>query len=155
MDNPEVLTALFRREGLKVTPQRRYIFEILHAEGAHLTAETVYRTARERMPTISLKTVYETLHSLVALDQVRQIDLGTGSVWFDPDVRRHEHLVCSECAEITDIHLDIASIAGVAARDHGFVIDHSEVILRGLCSECAGAETAPPMSFGTGRRQNR
>ncbi len=61
--------------------------------GAVLTAPgksrgfPVWVERRSQMPTISLKTVYQTLHSLAALGQLQQIDLGTGSARFDLDTR--------------------------------------------------------------------
>jgi len=66
-----------RRGGLRVTPQRQRIFEILAASTTHPTAEAVYAAVRHDMPTISLKTVYETLKELVELGEIQQFDLGS------------------------------------------------------------------------------
>lgn len=143
MEDPESLIALMRRHHLKVTPQRQCIVEILYANPRHSTAEAIFDLARGRMPTISLKTVYETLHSLASLGQVQQIDLGTRSIWFDPDVHRHHHLVCSGCGRIENAELDLDSLARAAATRHGFVLAHAEVILRGLCGTCATPDLSP------------
>jgi Fe2+ or Zn2+ uptake regulation protein len=136
VEDPDTLTALFRRDGLKVTPQRQCIFEILHANPAHFTAETIHGIAKGRMPTISLKTVYETLHSLAALGQIQQLDLGTKSTRFDPDVHHHHHVVCSSCGQIEDVDLDLGPLTLSAAERHGFVLGPPEVIFRGLCPKC-------------------
>ncbi len=145
MEDPDTVTALFRRHGLKVTPQRQCIFEILYAKPAHSTAETIYDIAKERMPTISLKTVYETLHSLAAMGQIQQIDLGTRSTRFDPDVHRHQHLVCSSCGRIENVDLDLGGLTLSPAERQGFVLSHAEVIFRGLCPTCVArdGESAP------------
>jgi len=116
VEDPDTLTALFRRHGLKVTRQRQCIFEILYANPAHSTAEAIYVIAKRRMPSISLKTVYEILHSLADLGQIRQIDLGTGSTHFDPDIHDHHHLVCSSCSRIENIDLDLGLLALTAAE---------------------------------------
>lgn len=142
MDDPETLTALFRGQGLKVTPQRRRIFEILYADRAHPTAEEIYRLARDEMPTMSLKTVYQTLHSLARLGQIQPVDLGTGSVRFDADVHHHHHLVCSGCGRIDNVELDLDPLAGPAAARHGFVLGHTEAVVRGLCPSCAAGRWA-------------
>jgi Fe2+ or Zn2+ uptake regulation protein len=136
VEDPDTLTALFRRHSLKVTPQRQCIFEILHAKPAHFTAEAIYDIAKGRMPTISLKTVYETLHSLAALGQIQQIELGTRSSRFDPDVHHHHHLVCSSCGRIENVDLDLGAVALNAAERQGFVLVHTEVVFRGLCPNC-------------------
>jgi Fe2+ or Zn2+ uptake regulation protein len=140
MEDPDTLTALFRRDGLKVTPQRQCIFEVLYANPAHCTAETIHDIAKGRMPTISLKTVYETLHSLAALGQIQQLDLGTRSTRFDPDVDHHHHLVCSSCGRIEDVNLDLGPLTLSAAERHGFVLGHTDVIFRGLCPNCVARD---------------
>jgi Fe2+ or Zn2+ uptake regulation protein len=139
VEDPDTLTALFRRHGLKVTRQRQCIFEILFTNPGHSTAEAIYAIAKGRMPTISLKTVYEILHSLAALGQIHQLDLGTGSTRFDPDVHHHHHLVCSSCCRIENVDLELGLLALTAAERHGFVLSQTEVIVRGLCPDCVAA----------------
>jgi Fe2+ or Zn2+ uptake regulation protein len=140
MEDPDTLTALFRRHGLKITPQRRCIFEILYTRPAHSTAEAIYGIAKGQMRTISLKTVYETLHTLAALGQIQQIDLGTGSTRFDPDVHHHQHLVCSSCGWVENVDLDLGPLTLNAAERQGFMLDHTDVIIRGLCPRCRRRE---------------
>ncbi len=142
--DPDTLSALYRRHGLKVTRQRQCIFRILYANPTHSTAEAIYVLARKRMPTISLKTVYETLHSLAALGEIQQIDVGTGSTRFDPDVHRHHHLVCSSCGQIENIDLDLGFLALTAAERHGFTLSHTEVVFRGLCPGCVAHDFDKP-----------
>src|SRR4051794_9824886 len=105
MRTPAELTTLFRAQGLKVTPQRQAIFRILHGHEAlgtadHPTADSVYASARVEMPTISLRTVYQTLNDLSAMGEVQALDLGTGSVRFDPNLDVHHHLVCESCGRV-------------------------------------------------------
>jgi Fe2+ or Zn2+ uptake regulation protein len=140
VEDPDTLTALFRRHGLKVTRQRQCVFEILFANPGHSTAEAIYAIAKGRMPTISLKTVYEILHSLAALGQIHQLDLGTGSTRFDPDVHHHHHLVCSSCCRIENVDLDLGLLALTAAERHGFLLSHTELIVRGLCPDCVARD---------------
>ena len=135
MQDPAAVTQLFRERGLKVTPQRQAIFGIMHRSPGHLTANAVYQQARAEMETISLKTVYETLHSLVALGLVRQLDLGTGQVLFDSAVSAHHHLVCNSCGRTEDVDLDVAPLTTEQRR--GFVVLQTEVVARGLCPQCA------------------
>jgi Fe2+ or Zn2+ uptake regulation protein len=136
-EDGDVLTTLLHRHGLKVTPQRQCIVEVLHANPSHPTAEAIYGVAKLRMPTISLKTVYETLHTLTALGYIREIDLGARPTRFDVDVHHHHHLVCSSCGRIENVELDeLGPLARAAAERHGFVLGHAEVILRGHCPNC-------------------
>jgi Fur family peroxide stress response transcriptional regulator len=135
MQHPDAVTDVFRERGLKVTPQRQAIFRILHHTPGHLTAEAVHRQVRMEMPTISLKTVYDTLHSLASLGEIQALDLGTGSTLFDATVRPHHHLVCTSCRRTEDVDFDLGALP--PDRGHGFVILTTEVVARGLCPDCA------------------
>ncbi len=86
MQTSDELTTLFRDRGLRVAPQRQAIFRLLHGNDRHPTVDALHEAARLEMPTISLKTVYQTVHDLEALGQVSLLDLGTGSVRVDPNV---------------------------------------------------------------------
>ncbi|HEY5154597.1 MAG TPA: transcriptional repressor, partial [Acidimicrobiales bacterium] len=66
MKSPAELTHAFRAQGLKVTPQRQRIFTVLYDNPEHPTAEAVYASVSADMPTISLRTVYQTLNDLAA-----------------------------------------------------------------------------------------
>ena len=136
MKSPAELTELFRSQGMKVTPQRQCIFRVLHGNDVHPTAEAVYAAASAEMPTISLKTVYQTLHELAAMGEIHQLDLGTGSTRFDPNVEGHHHLVCTRCGKVRDVYVR----PRVRVSDdqlEGFVVDSTEVVLRGLCKQCS------------------
>ena len=131
---------LFRERGLKVTPQRQCIFRVLDGNDVHPTAESVYAAAAAEMPTISLKTVYSTLNDLAAMGEIQQLDLGTGSTRFDPNVAGHHHLVCTRCGKVRDVY----AAARVRVPDDqldGFTVDTTEVVLRGLCDPCSPTPT--------------
>ncbi|MEY2404636.1 MAG: Fur family transcriptional regulator, peroxide stress response regulator, partial [Acidimicrobiaceae bacterium] len=128
MKTPAELTELFRARGLKVTPQRQAIFSVLHGDTAHPTAEWVYDAVSKSMPTISLRTVYQTLNDLAAMGEVHALDLGTGSSRFDPNVDVHHHLVCDECGRVVDVYADASVVRVPGPQKHGFTIDHTEVV---------------------------
>ena len=141
MRNPAELTELFRARGLKVTPQRQCIFRLLHGNGVHPTAEAVYAEARREMPTMSLKTVYQTLNDLAEMGEIQLLDLGTGSARFDPNVDAHHHLVCVRCGKVRDLYADYSRIRVPAAQQQGFEVGSAEVVFRGLCDDCKNSES--------------
>jgi Fe2+ or Zn2+ uptake regulation protein len=140
MKTAQELTELFRTQGLRVTPQRQAIFRLLHGNDRHPTVESLFDAARADMPTISLKTVYQTVHDLEALGQVSLLDLGTGSVRVDPNVEaEHQHLVCVQCGLVRDVPLsDVPRLPAKYRR--AFTADAVEVIFRGRCDECAAGD---------------
>ena len=137
MQTTEALTSLFRDKGLRVTPQRQAIFRLLHGNDGHPTVESLYDAARSEMPTISLKTVYQTVHDLEAMGQVTLLDLGTGSVRVDPNVEHaHHHLICTECGKVRDLPVDLPPLQVPPKLRRGFSVSAVEVNFRGRCDEC-------------------
>lgn len=142
--NPvDELTARFRSEGLRMTPQRQAIFRLLEGNDSHPTVEALYESARRGMPTISRRTVYQTVHDLEAMGEVALLDLGTGSVRVDPNVEDpHHHLVCVRCGKVRDVFVDVAAIALPTRARHGFAVNDVEVQFRGVCAECSTTPTS-------------
>src|SRR5215831_2119002 len=138
MKDTDALTAMFRDNGLRVTPQRQAIFRLLQDDATHPTVEVLYDRARTEMPTISLKTVYQTVHDLEALGEVTVLDLGTGSVRVDPNVEdEHHHLVCTVCGRVRDLAVDFDGLNVPLRYRRDFTIDEVQVIFRGRCDDCS------------------
>jgi Fe2+ or Zn2+ uptake regulation protein len=135
MRAPTELADQFRSRGLKVTPQRECIFRVLYDTEVHPTAESIYATARQEMPMLSLKTVYQTLNDLAEMGEIQQLDLGTGSSRFDPNVDSHHHLVCTQCGRVRDLYVDF-DVDVPPAKRQGFTVGSAEVIFRGVCADC-------------------
>ena len=139
MKTPEELTARFRAEGLKVTPQRQAVFRVLHGSTVHPTAESVHAAVVRDLPMVSLRTVYQTLNDLTAMGELGQVDVGLGSARFDPNLEPHHHLVCDGCGRVEDVpgHLLEASLPPDGSG--GFHVTRTEVVFRGRCAECGPA----------------
>jgi Fe2+ or Zn2+ uptake regulation protein len=138
--NVDELTAQFRERGLRVTPQRQAIFRLLQGVDTHPTVESLYEAARAEMPTISRRTVYQTVHDLEAMGEVHLLDVGTGTIRVDPNVEHaHHHLVCSNCGAVRDVLIDVADLRVPARYRHDFQVEAVEVVFRGRCDTCAAA----------------
>jgi Fe2+ or Zn2+ uptake regulation protein len=141
LDMPDTaLATALRERGQRVTPQRLAIARVLSDLARHVTAERVHAEVSARMPGVSLPTVYATLDLLEELGLARRVATDGGAVVYDPRTDEHHHLVCRSCGAIMDVDAPVDT-AGVkeAARATGFVPDASQVVLRGLCAECAAA----------------
>jgi Fe2+ or Zn2+ uptake regulation protein len=138
MKDTETLTTIFREQGLRVTPQRQAIFRLLEGDLSHPTVESLFDRARTDMPTISLKTVYQTVHDLEALGEVRVLDLGTGSVRVDPNVEDdHHHLLCTACGRVRDLPVEFDGLNVPIRYRRDFTVDDVQVIFRGHCDHCS------------------
>ncbi len=152
MRQPADLVSVFRAQGLKVTPQRQLLFRLLNGNETHPCADAVYAAAAAEMPGISLRTVYQTLNDLVAMGELQMVDLGTGAARFDPKVDDHHHVVCTQCSAARDVYM--TSPTELSPDDsHGFSINKTQVVFRGLCADCAASSerslgTHPPQNPG-------
>lgn len=147
MKSPDELTTEFRARGMKVTPQRQCIFRVLHHSTAHPTAEAVHADVVAQMPTVSLRTVYQTLNDLSAMGELVSLDLGTGSTRFDPTLSPHHHAVCDRCGRVEDLHTSVGEVAVPDGALSGFSITATEIVFRGLCERCSSP--ARPDDGGT------
>ena len=101
MDDQE-LFALFRKNGYKVTTQRLAIYKFILTRKDHPTADQIYQKLKTDYPTLSLGTVYKTLHTLNELGLIQELGFNEGSIRYDPDMELHINLVCSKCGKIED-----------------------------------------------------
>jgi len=120
-----------------VTPQRRAIIQVLLEDGAHPTAEQVFTRVRGMMPDISHATVYNTLHELVEMGALLELDLGMRERYYDITTTDHAHLVCLGCGRMEDVPYDRETLALLPEHAHGFQVVDCNVIFRGYCPACA------------------
>jgi Fur family transcriptional regulator, stress-responsive regulator len=139
----EELSERLRERGLRATSQRLVMHRLLTASDRHLSAEQLLEEASDRLPGVSLPTVYATLELFEELGIVRRVKDGGGTLLWDTRTADHHHIVCRRCGRVEDIEapLDLES-ARRSARRAGFQPDRAEVVVSGLCSDCAAAANA-------------
>lgn len=140
-DQQELIDLLHSR-GQRVTSQRLVILRELRRRRQHATAEEIHRAVREELPGTSTPTIYATLELLVELGLVRRIDAGTAAL-YDARVEPHQHAVCRRCGRVQDVDGRLnASALLRAAGASGFQPEGAELIISGLCEECAARSAA-------------
>ncbi|MEU3742254.1 Fur family transcriptional regulator [Streptomyces sp. NPDC032198] len=134
------LLGRLRGRGWRMTAQRRVVAEVLDGEHVHLTADEVLARATDRLPEISRATVYNTLGELVSLGEVIEVSTGRAKR-YDPNAHQpHQHLVCSGCGAIRDVHPGGDPLDALPASERfGFTVSEAEVTYRGVCPDCARA----------------
>jgi Fur family peroxide stress response transcriptional regulator len=138
----EQFKAACKKAGVKLTHQRLEVFREIAANTEHPDAETVFRGVRERVPTVSLDTVYRTLWLLDGLGLITTLGPRRESVRFDPNLEHHHHYVCVPCGRAKDFEsadLNVLAIPASVKKFGSVLATHVEV--RGLCAACA-KETA-------------
>ena len=123
-----------------MTPQRRAVVEVLEGKNVHLSAEAVHLLAQQRLPEISIATVYNTLNELVAMGEILEVAAGAGPKRYDPNAHQaHHHLVCTSCGTLHDVYPAANQIELAPTDRHGFVLTGMDVVFQGLCPICQRA----------------
>jgi Fe2+ or Zn2+ uptake regulation protein len=137
------LVELLHSRGQRVTSQRLVILRELRRRGQHATAEEIHRAVHRELPGVSVPTIYATLELFVELGLARRIDTGTAAL-YDAGLTPHQHAVCRRCGRVLDVEgrLNAGAFLG-AARAGGFQPQGAELLIMGVCGECAAKEAAP------------
>jgi Fur family transcriptional regulator, peroxide stress response regulator len=126
-----------RNEGIKLTHQRIEIFREVAQTGDHPDADQVFQRVRDRIPTVSLDTVYRTLWLLNDLGLVVTLSSSRKRTRFDANLDSHHHFVCGQCGFTRDFYsndLDNIRLPDLVGSLGEIEATHVEV--RGICREC-------------------
>lgn len=124
---------------MKNSKQRNLILDTIINNPVHPTAKEVYEMAREKLPNISLGTVYRNLRALTESCLIRRIAVSDGSDRYDGRLDRHFHLICSGCGRVEDVEPDkYYDLAKYAEAHTDYKVEEIDIIMRGYCSECQG-----------------
>jgi Fur family ferric uptake transcriptional regulator len=129
-----------RARGLRWTPQRRTLVEVLSGTDGHVTGSELVERCRAIDPATIPSTVYRTLDVLEDLGLVRHGHGAGGREEFHvlPEVE-HGHLHCHGCGQIREIEAaDVAPLVRALRARHGFEVDLSHVTIVGRCAACGG-----------------
>lgn len=131
-----------RERGLRVTPQRVRIWEVLAGSGGHLTAEEVWREVSRVLPGLELSTVYRSLDALCDAGLVVESRPPEGPRLFEARGERHPHLVCRECGGVfhpeREAERRLVEVLGEVSG--GFEVEEVHLVAVGVCSRCSGEE---------------
>ena len=135
----DTVGARLRARGLRWTPQRRTVIEVLAEADGHVTSSELVERCRARDATTSPSTVYRTLDVLEQLGLVRHAHGADGREEFHVrPAADHAHLHCADCGATWELLPSQASaIEGAFRAADGFEIDIGHVTLVGRCRECA------------------
>ena len=129
---------LCRDHGLAVTHQRQVIFEALAGTPDHPSPEDVYALVKQAVPSMSLATVYKTLHTFVEHGILRELSPHHGTMRVDWNTGAHHHLICIRCKKVMDIEdEDLNRIQVRQKLPQGFKVERVTVEIQGLCAKCS------------------
>jgi Fur family peroxide stress response transcriptional regulator len=133
---------LCHEKQIAATHQRLVLYRALMQMPDHPNPEQVFDRVRGELPSISLATVYNTLHLFMENGIIREVSPHHGSMRIEPNTERHHHFLCLQCHSITDLSpSEVDEMPLKSSVPEGFRVDHVTMEVCGVCRLCA--ETAP------------
>lgn len=131
-----------RLAGHRSSAPRAAVVELLGRQSCVLSAREISDRLHAEGNPVGIATVYRTLELLARMKLVQRLDMGTDPARYEPALpggdNHHHHLVCEQCSEVTafddpDLERAIDRLAGQL----DYRVGNHDVVLRGLCPECA------------------
>jgi len=127
-----------------MTVQRQVLLDVLRERSDHPRVAEIYRAAKERLPKISLGTVYRNLRSMAKDGYIRELS-DDATFRYDPDTSPHLHVRCLDCGAMEDVTGDNTAVTGESddAPVAEPAFDGWELVgvlkeYIGYCPKCAG-----------------
>jgi len=135
----EAFERLLQDKGLKLTYERRYIFNEVAKLQEHFDADSLYERFKKKGLRISRDTVYRTLPLLLE-SNVIQKSVGEGKREFFERTSgkgHHDHMVCIRCHSVIEFRCDeIEKMQDKVCEDYGFKLVFHDHRLFGICKNC-------------------
>ena len=128
---------MLKERRLRMTRQRQVILEELRATDQHPSAEDLYGRVKQKLPRISLGTVYRNLEILTELGEIQTIALAGSLKRFDRRPHNHYHMRCMRCDRLVDAPMEIIDSLERALQEKTEfrILDHN-LEFTGICPDC-------------------
>lgn len=123
--------ARIKDAGLRPTRQRLALAKLLFDRGnRHVTAEQLRVEAQSARISVSLATVYNTLHQFTDAGLLREVVVEAGRSCFDTNTTQHHHIFNERTGMLTDIPAESVEVTGIPAAAAGTTVKRVDVIVR-------------------------
>ncbi len=141
----ELVTRL-KQLGIRLTPQRLAIAEVVVNSGDHPSVKDIYERVKLFFPYVTLATVYSTLAVLQKAAIVRELPFQRLSR-YDANLSPHVNLVCVGCGNVVDANVGqrmVAELRTLLENSSEFEVAGQRVDFYGWCSGCAISRRSQP-----------
>ncbi len=141
MTTQEELVARLRPLGLRLTPQRLAIAEVVVNSADHPSVRDIYARVRAFFPYVTIATVYSTLDVLEQAGVVQELPFQRLSR-YDANLTPHANLACIGCSLVLDADVGeetVSELLDLITRETDFQVSSQRVDFYGWCSGCRPA----------------
>ena len=126
-----------REKGLKVTPQRLAVIDVLIEKNLlHPSARVIYDVAKRRTNGLSLSTVYLTINELSKHGIIKTLEFDKMENRYEGNLTDHINLICKECHGITDYRIPVVIDSREVIRKTKFRVTDTRLEYYGYCQKC-------------------
>ena len=137
MMTKESIIGQLKEKGLKMTPQRLAIIEVLiEQKDLHPGARLVYKEAKKKKKSLSLSATYATLNELSRHGIIKTLQFDKMENRYEGNLEEHINLICERCKKILDYKVSIRVDQKEVAKKTGFSITDARMEYYGYCREC-------------------
>ena len=128
----ETATTWLGTAGLRPTRQRVALAELLVGDGQHrhVTAESLFDSAKTKGASVSLATVYNTLRAFCDAGLLQEVMVDGTKSYFDTNTHDHPHFFWEDEARLSDAPADQLVITNLPKAPEGAEIASVDVIIR-------------------------
>jgi Fur family transcriptional regulator, peroxide stress response regulator len=128
---------LCAEHGIAVTHQRQVLYETMQSMHGHPSPEEVFAAVKQRIPSISLATVYKNIHLFVESGVFRELSIHHGTLRVEMNSVPHHHMVCSICKKVSDLPDGVLGSQTIETiLPNGFMVERVSVDVIGICPVC-------------------
>ena len=125
------LIDMLKRHGLRPTRQRLALAKLLFAgPNRHVSAETLHAEALSESSSVSLATVYNSLHQFTDAGLLREVLVDPNRSYFDTNTTDHHHLYFEDTGRLKDLDADAVKVGNLPEPPAGTKISRVDLVIR-------------------------
>jgi len=130
----EKYVKLLKENSIKITPQRLEILKYLDENRTHPTADQIYIELKEKNPSLSKTTVYNSVETLEKNDLIQSLSISGSESRYDFRNDMHHHFLCRKCGTIIDIDIECPNMGKMLRSGHK--VEKVDGYFKGICKKC-------------------
>ncbi len=131
-ESQSIATNWLVHAGLRPTRQRVALAELLVGDGRHMhvTAESLFESAKKNGDAVSLATVYNTLRAFCDAGVLQEITVDGSKSYFDTNTHDHPHFFWEDEGRLSDAPSEELVIHRLPEAPEGVEIASVDVVIR-------------------------